>query len=643
MTGLDPPDHGVRHNSVYRLPDGVPTLSEHLGDAGYATAAFIGSVVLDRRFGLTRGFQVYDDRMSGRRSGTVGYAERRADDVVAAALEWLEDAPDRFFAWVHFYDPHAHYDPPPGFASAFASRPYEGEIAFVDAELGRLLAGVRERWGDESLLVVATSDHGESFGDHGELTHSYRIYDSTQRVPLLMQGPGLPAGHVVKAPVRLIDVAPTLLRMAGAAPLENARGRDLVPVIRGDESNPPAAYMETVATQLDMGWSPLLGVRTARYKYIRPPRPELYDLQADPEEAVNRAGEDPTRVAMLDAELEARLRSASKAAAPAPELSDAERDRLRSLGYLVPTDRPDDREVGVVAGPDPKDYVGLLRSVAVAQRRMNEGKPEEALAELEGVEDPGATIAGLRAVAALMAGRFEESESAARAGIEADPNRSDIVVVLGRALEFQGRHAEARIAFDSALEIDPGSIYAMTGLGRQLEHAGETDRAQQSYRGAWDAGDAEAGWRLAALLIEDGHVEEARGIEEELPVEARTDPAAVLRLAGAETTSGLEEQGAARVKAAWAGNPDEPRLAVAMASLHLAREEPAEALALLDSIQPSTHFDLRVSHALLRARALKALGRTEAARRTLDEALAGEEKSRAPWLDEARALRSELQ
>ena len=350
---------------------------------------------------------------------------------------------------------------------------------------------MRERWGDEGLLVVATSDHGESFGEHGELTHSYRIYDSTQRVPLLMQGPGLPVGHVVETPVRLIDVAPTLLRMAGAAPIESARGRDLMPVIRGDDSDPPAAYMETVATQLDMGWSPLLGLRTARYKYIRAPRPELYDLQSDPEESINRAAEDPTRVATLDAELEARLRTASKAAAAAPELSDVERDRLRSLGYLVPTDRPDEQEVGVVAGPDPKDHSALLRSVAIAQRNMNQGKPEEALAVLEDVEGPGATIAGLRSVAALMAGRFEESESAARAGIAADPNRSDIFVILGRALEQQGRYAEARVAFESALEIDPRSVYAKTGLGRQLEHEGEIARAQQNYRSAWAAGDAE--------------------------------------------------------------------------------------------------------------------------------------------------------
>ena len=335
MTALDPPGHGVRHNSIHRLDATLPTLAERMRAAGHATAAFVGAVVLAERFGLGRGFDVYDDDMGERTSGVVGYAERRANRVVDAALAWVREAPARFFLWVHFYDPHATYDPPPGFASAFASRPYAGEIAFVDAQLGRLIAGIEERWSAEGLLIVVTSDHGESLNEHGEATHSYTIYDATQRVPLVMRGPGLPAGRVIEAPVRLIDVAPTLLGLVGAQPLTEATGRDLRPLIAGAERAGRVAYIETLATQLDYRWSPLLGLRTARFKYIRAPRPELYDLEADPDETSNLAADEPDRVASFERALEERLVGA-RPAVSAGDLSPADRERLQSLCKGIP-------------------------------------------------------------------------------------------------------------------------------------------------------------------------------------------------------------------------------------------------------------------------------------------------------------------
>jgi len=195
MTALDPPSHGVRYNSIFRLEEGFPTLAEGMRTAGFKTAAFVGAMVLERDFGLARGFDSYDDQMPPRWGmGRAQRAERSADAVVDEAIAWLEKAPDRFFLCVHLFDPHAKYEPPPDFARAFPDDPYAGEIAFVDAELGRLLKHLNQRWPDQRTLVVATSDHGESLFDHDEPTHSYGIYDSTQRVPLLMQGPGLGVG-----------------------------------------------------------------------------------------------------------------------------------------------------------------------------------------------------------------------------------------------------------------------------------------------------------------------------------------------------------------------------------------------------------------------------------------------------------------
>jgi arylsulfatase A-like enzyme len=442
MTALDPPGHGVRHNGVFRLPSAIPTLAERLREAGYATGAVVGSQVLDRRYGLDRGFDHYDDQLTERVVGGSGWPERRADRVADAALALMDRLGPRFFLWVHFYDPHMTYEPPPGFASAFASRPYAGEIAFVDAQLGRFLGGLRSRWGEAGLLVVATSDHGESFGEHGDRTHSYFVYETTQHIPLLLAGPGLPAGRSVAAPVGLVDVAPTVLALAQARPLPETAGRDLTPLLRGEPDGPAQAYFETVAPQLDFGWSPLLGLRVGSHKYIRAPRPELYDLAADPGEQRSLAEQQPERVAELDAALEARLRaSPAREASPLP-MSGETREALRSLGYLA-GNTDGGIALGKVGGADPKDRLAVITEVGRAQVAMAEGRASEALALLRALGDAGPSVAGLRAAAAVNAGEPGLAEQDARAALVASPGRDDYVGVLVLALDAQGRSQEA--------------------------------------------------------------------------------------------------------------------------------------------------------------------------------------------------------
>ena len=441
LTGVDPPTHGVRHNSVHRLGDDLPTLAERLRGAGYTTAAFVGAMVLDRRFGLARGFDVYDDHTAGRVSGVTGYAERPANAVVDAVLRWLETAPDRFFLWVHFYDPHMDYLPPPGFRSAFASDPYAGEIAFVDAELGRLLGALEQRYGTQGTLVIATSDHGESLGEHGEWTHSYTVYDATQRIPLLLAGAGLPEGHVAPGPASLLDVAPTLLAWVGAPALPGADGRDLRILLRGESPDPRVLYMETLAPQLDFGWSPLLAVRTGRFKYVRAPRPELYDLHEDPGEVHDLAAQEPERVAELDALVAARTRGARPS--EAVRLGAGDRERLRSLGYVVPEAAAPGTELGRVGGPDPKDRIGLLSELARAESDLREGRAAAALARLDALPERGPHVTLYRAAAALASGDAGRAEREARAALAAEPSRTDARVLLARALDAQERRAEA--------------------------------------------------------------------------------------------------------------------------------------------------------------------------------------------------------
>lgn len=568
LTGREPPAHGLRHNGVHRLPDEVPTLAEHLGAAGYATAAVVGALVLDRRFGLARGFDHYDDEMGSRRSDTVGYAERRAEQVVDAALGWLDGAPRRWFLWVHFYDPHAAYDPPRGFASAFARRPYDGEIAYVDAQIGRLLDGVRARFGEGGLLVALASDHGESLGEHGEWTHGYGVYDATQRVPLILNGPGVPAGQVVSAVVGLADLAPTLLARTGAEPLPGASGRDLLSVSPDASEETGAAgtaYLETLATQIDFGWSPLLGVRSASHKYVRAPRPELYDLIEDPGETRNLAGDRPELAAELDRALAAHLKGA-RASEPVAGLEEGDRALLRTLGYVAPAAVDPGLALGEVGGTDPKDGMPSLRVMVEAETALTAGRPGEALSlllPLGEAGEAGAAVSALRAAAALGAADPVQAERDARAVLAVEPGRSDVLVLLGQSLEIQGRSDEAGAVYAAVTRLDPRSAAGWTGLGRSYEQRGSTEPAAEAYAEALERADptrAEASWRLAALEIEAGHRDVAEARLATVIPGLLSEPAAAIRLAYAEHRVGRRAAALARLAEARRRRPDDALL-----------------------------------------------------------------------------------
>lgn len=589
MTGLDPPAHGVRHNAIQRLGKQVPTLAEGMQEAGYATAAVVGALVLERRFGLDRGFDHYDDRTSGRISGGTGYAERTATQVVDAALAWIQNSPDRFFLWVHFYDPHADYEPPPGFAAAFPRRPYMAEIAFVDAEVGRLLEGIRARFGDDGLLLVATSDHGESLGEHDEATHSYTIYEATQRIPLLIQGPGWPAGRTISTPVGLVDLAPTLLAAVGAAPLPEVRGLDLRALVDQDEPVERSLYMETLATRFDYGWSPLLGVRVGTHKYIRAPRPELFDLEADPKELRNRAEEDPEAVAKLDRLLEAHL-AVRRHAAGGVELDAEEREWLRDLGYVVPDASVSDPFEGVdaleqIGGADPKDRMAVIREVSLAQADLENGRPAEALARLEALPEEGAAIAMQRASAALKAGLSERAEAYAKSVLLSEPERTDARLLLVRALEAQGRvEAAERVFADWPVDSAPASWVVVRAATAEIAQGRKPAALERLlYARRRDPEDTQLA-RLAANLLDDAdRMDEALAAREmvlrSMPgsVAARNDVAWTLFVLGRDLDRALE-----LAESAVADAGDEPALLDTLASVRWAK---GDARGALDAVE----------------------------------------------------------
>jgi arylsulfatase A-like enzyme/Flp pilus assembly protein TadD len=551
LTGLVPPHHRLHLNGAARLGDDVPTLATIFKAAGYRTGAFVGAFVLDDRYGLGRGFDVYDDRLSGRGQTGFVYAERRADAVVQAAGDWiLAPGSSPWLAWVHLFDPHAPYDAPP--AQPPVRSGYDGEVAYTDAMLGRLL----DRLGQAGLLdrtvIAVTADHGESLGDHGERTHGLFAYDATLAVPLIVAGPGVRAG-LIEAPVAHVDVLPTLAGLAGVAVPPALDGQSLTEAVAADRP----LYFEALDANLTRGWAPLTGVVVNRWKYIHLPERELYDRVADPGETTNLAAAETERVDTLERERRRWSERAGKAAQAVAGDGAAER-RLRALGYVGgAAARP------AVAGPspptdDPKRLVALNERFNAALEAFQAGRPDASLEMLDGVlatrpdfvtaRTSAATVllaAGKarQAVALLQAapGAGDDREIQAKLGAarrdagdlrgaaaaleraralgDTDPERAnDLGVVYARL----GRTDDARREFQRLLSIDPHSAMTWNNVGVLELSANRRDAAAAAFRRAVAAdpayGDAWQGLG-AALADRDraGAIEAWRRAEQLLP------------------------------------------------------------------------------------------------------------------------------
>ncbi len=474
LTGQLPPEHGVRGNGAFALPAAPATLAETLKARGFETAAFVAAFPLARRFGLDRGFAVYDDEVERAAGLHFEFAERRADRVVDAAIAWLAGRPGAVFAWVHLYDPHAPYAPPAGFSGL---DPYRGEIAFVDAQLGRLFAAWDAR-GAPSVTAV-TSDHGEAFGEHAEESHGLFVYDTTLRVPLLLRGGGVPSGLRVGAPVGLADLAATLSELVGGGSFP--RGRSLAhywgPGRKAAAEEEAPLYAETLAPALDFGWSELRAWRAGRYKYVRAPRAELYDVEADPGESRDLFREEPVVAARLAGALEAalqRMGDALSRRAPDPETA----ERLRALGYVQGPG-------GRGSAADPKDRVELARLIAGATGPFR--GPAEVAAVYADLarRDPDNPLLNFRLADALLrAGRTRDALGPFRRVVAAGPRTADPYVGLATALAQLGRLAEAKSVLERALEVDPGSGQVHYNLGELARLRGDTAEARTRYESA---------------------------------------------------------------------------------------------------------------------------------------------------------------
>jgi choline-sulfatase len=468
LTGLYPWQHGVRENSGFVLGGSVPTLATLLKGAGYATGAFVAAYPLDARFGLNRGFDVYDDRFPrGTDPDEFVLAERRGDQVVAPALAWWRSQSGKpRFLWVHTYDPHAGYEPPEPFASRYRDNPYLGEVAATDSFLTPLLAPFLDGR-EPPALVVVTSDHGEALGEHGELTHGLFAYEPTLKVPLLVWHPGIRPGRDDR-PARHVDVAPTILQALGLDVPARMPGRSLLaPAGPGGTS-----YFEALSTHLNRGWAPLRGTIEGRKKYIDLPLPELYDLAADPGEKDNRF----TRDRRASRALRDAMPEESVWPPPRGTISPEEEARLRSLGYSAGSA---EAKAAYTAEDDPKNLVGLDRRLHQVIDHYSRGRYAEA-ADLarEVVAARPSMAEGYEhlALALRQMERHGEAVDVLRSALAAGAERESLRRQLGLALSEAGRSTEAVEVLGPLAEgeaADPATLnaygIALTDSGRHAE------------------------------------------------------------------------------------------------------------------------------------------------------------------------------
>jgi arylsulfatase A-like enzyme/Flp pilus assembly protein TadD len=483
FTGQCPTVHGVRNTGGFVLPSSARPMARILQEQGWDTAAFVSSAVLKKVMGFGNGFTVYDDEMprQGNSQEASEDPERLGADTVDRTLQWLGTQSGKpYFLWVHLYDPHMPYHPPGEFKVKYKDRPYDGEIAYADQQVGRLLEAVRKKSPADKTIVALLSDHGESLGEHNEYTHGVFIYDSTLRIAFMIAGPGIPAGARVRQQVRSIDLLPTVMAMLGGSVPANVQGVNLEPTFSGGNVPTEISYAETLYPKIAMDWAELRGIRTNRWMYVRAPKPELYDLTADPAESTNIIAQHPAEVQKFEAQLKNAIGTDGTEKVQTKMVDERLMSQLRSLGYLSgfsPTEYSLNGQ-----GPDPKDRVNILKLIYLA-------------------ESPGPTP---------QSRRIELLQQA----VNEDPNNPSLYHQLGGELEKVGRYPEALRLYETALQRGVGKGRLHSRIADLSLRAGNKDRAITEYEKAaqFNPADLESQTNLATAYLEKGRVSDAERV-----------------------------------------------------------------------------------------------------------------------------------
>ena len=512
FTGEYPPLHGVRYNGMFHVAEKSVLLAERLRDAGFKTAAVPSSYPVARETGLAQGFEVYRDLFSETKTPLPADSERKADEVTRLGVEWLEQqGKDRAFLWLHYFDPHAPYAPPFPYSAEFREHPYDGEIAYMDQALGKLFAELKRigRWDDAVVLIAG--DHGEGLYDHGEIAHADLVYQSTIHVPLLIKAPGTRARRVTE-PVSLVDVAPTLLELAGLE-VPSMAGRSLVPQLGGKPGEMRSLYFESIADSLLYGWSPLEGVRRGPWKFVRSSAPELYDVGTDPAERVDRHATDAEVAQDLDAELrrlEESWKGKGEVTATRTPLDPRQMALFVSLGYMVGAASTERGE-----GRNPRDGIHLIKAISQGKELLDAKQPAGAIAVWETVlkEDPKNRFVLLQcAMACIDMKDLPRATRYADRLVEAYPDFAPGAIVLGELWVQRGDPNRAAAIFEAASSVHPD------------------DRA--------------LAYRRALALLTAGRVPEARALLDGL-VQAEPETPSLWLARGAARARGGDATGAA--------------------------------------------------------------------------------------------------
>lgn len=525
FTGTYPLFHGVRDNGGFYLDPKHVTLAEVLKDNGYRTGAFVAAFVLDSRWGVDQGFDHYFDNfdLTKYKKVSLDAVQRRGDEVLEEAQQWIgRNDQEKFFAWIHLYDPHTPYEPPEPYRSRYGREAYglyDGEIAYVDELIGGFLEFLRNRELTDSTLIVFTADHGEMLGEHKESAHGFFVYDAAVRVPLIFRIPGKAetGGKQVSRQVKSIDIMPTVLDLVAAGAPPAVQGESLVPLLleRGGKDE-PAAYSETFFPRYHYGWSELRSLRQGRFKFIDAPRPELYDVLTDPGELSNLINEKASVGHEMKRDLDGLI---ARYSAPDEELAgpqNIDHDslvKLQALGYIGAFHSSSVQKAGRSLA-DPKDKIELYNEIKLAQFLASEEKYEPAEKKIRAVLEKDPTILEARYVAGNICfrqKRYEEAAREYRRALDVDPDYYEAIFGLAMAYKENNRIEESIIGFERCRELDPKDTKPYFHLTDIYQDRGDQEKALGFVRTALEL-DPESVFfrsRLGAIYLEMKRYEEA--------------------------------------------------------------------------------------------------------------------------------------
>lgn len=484
MTGLLPIANGVRDNAGFFVDQKITTLAELLKQKGYSTSAFVSSFVLDSRWQLDQGFDLYFDNfnLAEFKGLNPQEAQRPAEETVAEFSEWIQTHKGgSFFSWVHFYDPHEPYTPPEPYKTEYASSLYDGEIAYMDENIGKVLKKLKDLNLNDNTIIIVVGDHGESLGQHQEITHAMFVYNATQHVPLIVHIPGEHKQRI-KEVVRLMDIAPTVADLTNVTFPEAIQGVSLLPMMNAQEKKERFAYSESLYPELHYGWSPVVAITTNQYKFINVPKPELYDRITDPQETKNLIQEKASIAKVLKGELEEMNKKYARSDIGGLQKMDPEtEERLRSLGYLSGsvTATEESRKI------DPKDKIHLARGIQQSFGATQEKDYARAL-ELIGpvlAEDPNMTDAHFTAAVAYMGLKdYQKAIDEMYKTLALKPDHVMALYNLGHVHEVIGNLKEAESWYQKVLGYEKNHLYATLKLAHIYRELKEPELASTYYR-----------------------------------------------------------------------------------------------------------------------------------------------------------------